>query len=231
MRDHQTISVETHLSHVPLFEGLHADEIALIAKGTREIHAKKGEVLFHRGDACTGFHVMVYGQVKLVFSSSQGTEKVVEVIREGQSFGEALMFLEKPYIVSAHALNDSLLLYVSKSVIFDEIARDHSFARKMLGGMAMRLHQLITDVEAYSLQSGTQRIIGYLLRELPEWQLNASDVVIELPVNKGVIASRLNLTQEHFSRILHELSSLGLILVEGRRIHIPSVSKLSKYQI
>lgn len=231
MRDHQPISVETHLSHVPLFEGLHADEIALIAKGTREIHAKKGEVLFHRGDACTGFHVMVYGQVKLMFTSSQGTEKVVEVIREGQSFGEALMFLEKPYIVSAHALSDSLLLYVSKSVIFDEIERDHSFARKMLGGMAMRLHQLITDVEAYSLQSGTQRIIGYLLRELPEWQLNASDVVIELPVNKGVIASRLNLTQEHFSRILHELSSHGLILVEGRRIHIPSVSKLSKYQI
>lgn len=231
MRDHQPISVETHLSHVPLFNSLHPDEIALIAKGTREIHAKKGEVLFHRGDPCTGFHIMVYGQVKLVFSSSQGTEKVVEVIRDGQSFGEALMFLEKPYIVSAHALSDSLLLYVSKSVIFDEIERDHSFARKMLGGMAMRLHQLITDVEAYSLQSGTQRIIGYLLRELPEWQLNASDVVIELPVNKGVIASRLNLTQEHFSRILHELSSLGLIAVEGRRIRIPSVLKLNKHQI
>jgi hypothetical protein len=49
---------------------------------------------------------------------------------------------------------------------------------------------------------------------------------VTLPTNKGVIASRLNLTQEHFSRILHELSEKGLIVVEGRRIHIPDVEKL-----
>lgn len=47
-----------------------------------------------------------------------------------------------------------------------------------------------------------------------------------LPTNKGVIASRLNLTQEHFSRILHELSEKGLIVVDGRKIHIPDVEKL-----
>lgn len=231
MRDHQAISIESHLSHVPLFEGLHAEDIARIAKGTREIHAQKGDVLFHRGDPCNGFHVLVYGQVKLAFTSSQGTEKVVEVIRQGNSFGEALMFLEKPYIVYAQALSDSLLLFVSKAAIFEELEREHDFARKMLGGMAKRLHELMTDVEAYSLQSGTQRIIGYLLRELTEAQLNATDVVIDLPVNKGVIASRLNLTQEHFSRILHELSDLGLIVVDGRRIRLPSVPRLIRHQI
>jgi len=231
MRDHQPISVETLLSHVPLFDGLSPDELARIAKGTRELNAKKGEVLFHRGDACSGIHVLVYGQVKLAFTSSQGTEKVVEIIQPGHSFGEAIMFMEKPYIVFAQALSDSLLLHVSKAAIFDELARDHRVVRKMLAGMALRLHQLMTDVESYSLHSGKQRIIGYLLRELHENQLEATDVVLELPVNKGVIASRLNLTQEHFSRILHELTELGLIVVEGRKIHIPSVPKLNQHQI
>ena len=51
-----------------------------------------------------------------------------------------------------------------------------------------------------------------------------------LSTNKGVIASRLNLTQEHFSRILHELTELGLIVVEGRRIHIPNVANLRKHE-
>ena len=50
-----------------------------------------------------------------------------------------------------------------------------------------------------------------------------------LPTNKGIIASRLNLTQEHFSRILHELSEKGLVVVEGRKIHIPDVGKLRTY--
>ena len=87
----------------------------------------------------------------------------------------------------------------------------------------------MTDVEAYSLHSGTQRVIGYFMHELLESQHGEEHVVLELSSSKGVIASRLNLTQEHFSRILHDLSDLGLIVVEGKRIRIPSVPKLQKH--
>lgn len=97
--------------------------------------------------------------------------------------------------------------------------------------MVMRMHQLMLNVEAYSLYSGKQRIIGYLMHELPESRLDDENTVLELHVNKGLIASRLNQTQEHFSRIRRELSELGLIKVEGRRILIPSVDRLHKYQM
>jgi CRP-like cAMP-binding protein len=80
------------------------------------------------------------------------------------------------------------------------------------------------------LHSGKQRIIGYLLRELSDEDLSGTNIAITLPTNKGVIASRLNLTQEHFSRILHELTELALIIVEGRKIHIPCVAKLRKHE-
>lgn len=230
MRDHQPINIETLLSHIALFNSLRPDELSRIAKGTRELRCEKGEMLFHRGDPCSGFHVLVFGQVKLTFTSAQGVEKIVEVIQQGQSFGEAIMFLDKPYVVSAQTLSSCLLLHVSKSVIFDELERDHDFVRKVLAGMAMRMHQLMLDVEAYSLHSGKQRIIGYLMHELLESQLHEDNVILELQTTKGVIASRLNLTQEHFSRILHELSDLGLIKVEGKRILIPSIERLQKHQ-
>ncbi|RIX45198.1 MAG: Crp/Fnr family transcriptional regulator [Rhodocyclales bacterium GT-UBC] len=230
MQANHPINIEALLTHVPLFNGLAPDEIARIARGTREIHAAKGEILFHKGDSCTGFHLLVYGQVKLAFTSPQGSEKVVEIISQGQSFGEAIMFMDKPYIVFAQTLSDSLLLHVSKAAVNTELDRDPVFSRKMLAGMSMRLHQLMNDVESYSLHSGKQRIIGYLLQELPEADENGINVSITLPTNKGVIASRLNLTQEHFSRILHELTELGLIVVEGRKIHIPSVPKLRKHE-
>ena len=230
MPNSQPINIEALLANIPLFNGLAPEEIARIARGTREVNASKGEILFHKGDPCNGFHLLVYGQIKLAFTSSQGTEKVVEILTQGQSFGEAVMFMEKPYIVFAQALTDTLLLHISKNAVFDELARDHNLCRKMLAGMAMRLHQLMNDVESYSLHSGKQRIIGYLLRELPEVEGNGKNVVITLPTNKGIIASRLNLTQEHFSRILHELSEDGLIVVEGRKIHIPCVANLQKHE-
>src|SRR5574343_391975 len=229
MQGNHPINIEALLTHIPLFNGLAPEEIARIARGTREIHANKGELLFHKGDPCNGFHLLVYGQIKLAFTSPQGSEKVVEIISQGQSFGEAIMFMDKPYIVFAQALTDSLLLHVSKAAVYEELQRDHNLCRKMLAGMAMRLHQLMSDVESYSLHSGKQRIIGYLLRELPEADADGTNVAVTLPTNKGIIASRLNLTQEHFSRILHELTDHGLIVVEGRKIHIPSVTKLRQH--
>ena len=228
MHPHQHgINIEALLAHVPLFNGLEADEIARLARGSREITAARGDILFHKGDTPTGFYLIVYGQVKLAFTSPQGGEKVVDIVGQGQTFGEAVMFMDKPFMVYAQALADSLLLHISKSAILDELDNDPKLGRKMIAGLSMRLHHLINDVESYSLRSGRQRIIGYLLREYPNDRERS--ITVTLPTNKGVIASRLNLTQEHFSRILHELSEKGLIVVEGRKIHIPDVEKLRIY--
>ena len=217
----------TLLAALPMFNSLNAEEIGRLAAATREFGVARGEILFHRDDPCTGFHVVVEGQIKLAFLSAQGNEKVVEIIRPGQSFGEAVMFMDKPYPVYAQALCETRLLHIAKSALDSELERDPRLGRRMLAGMAMRLHKLIADVESYSLQSGQQRIIGYLLRELPE---NASGPAeIRLPTSKGVIASRLNLTQEHFSRILHELGEQGLIVVDKRVIGIPDIDRLRRH--
>lgn len=225
-----SIKVQAILSNLPLFSDMRPEDLERIAAGTQILHADKGETIVHRGEACTGFHVVVYGQVKLGFTSPQGAEKVVDIIGPKQSFGEGLMFLEKPYIVTAQALADCLLLHVSKTVVFRELEADPSFARRMLAGISRRLHALVNDVEAYSLRSGTQRVIGFLLRGAPSEDVGENAFDVALPANKNIIASRLNLTPEHFSRILHELAAASLIEVEGRTVHVLDLARLRKYE-
>ena len=140
------IKLQSFLANLPLFRELNPEEIDRLALGTREIYAARGEILFHKGDPCVGFHVVVYGQVKLAFSSPHGAEKVVDIIGQGQSFGEALMFMERPYIVYAQTLADSMLVHVSKETVFAELDRDPRFARKMIAGLSSRLHALVRDV-------------------------------------------------------------------------------------
>jgi len=213
------------LSKLPLFSDLAPEDLDFLAERTREIKASRGDMLFQRGDPCTGFHTVVYGQVKLAFTSPGGAEKVVSIVGPGQSFGEALMFMEKPYIVYAQALTDAMLLHVAQSAVFEALERDRMFARRMLAGLSRRLHGLITDVEAYSLHSGTQRVIGYLLKD------DAADGhTIELQVQKTVIASRLNLTPEHLSRILADLHARRLIEVDGKRITLLDIERLRDYE-
>jgi CRP-like cAMP-binding protein len=216
--------INAFVASTALFKQLAEDEIERLAEHTREVRAERGTILFHRGDPSSGFYIVVYGQVKLFFTSLRGDEKVLEVVGPGQSFGEAVMFMNRPYPVSAQTLADSLLLYVRRDAVIAELERDPRLASRMIAGLCRHIHGLVSDVESYSLRSGAERVIGYLLRDCDGDTNGAYEV--QLSTTKGVLASRLNITQEHFSRILHDLSARGLITVNGRTIRVNDVARL-----
>ncbi len=217
------IRIQAFLANLPMFSEMGAAELDRVAAGTGPLYFDEGQCIFQSGDCCTGFHMVVYGQVKLAFTSPHGGEKVLEILRPGQTFGEGLLFLDKPYLVYGQALADSLLLHVAKHVVLEELG-PNPFGRRMMAGLARRVHSLVRDVEAYSLRSGQQRVIDYLLAELPEACAGSAEV--RLTPSKSVLASRLNMTPEHFSRLLHDLADAGLIEVNGRAIRVPSVERL-----
>ena len=222
------VKIAALLAHLPLFSEMSATELGRIAEGAREVHLARGDVLFQRGDASNGFYVVIHGRVKLALSSPQGIEKVVELIGPGQSFGEAVMFMDKPYPVYAQALIDTLALHIGKHVIVDGIEGDPAFCRKMLAGLSVRLHRLIQNVESLSLRSSEQRVIDHLLQNLDDVK-EGRDIHISLSANKNVIASNLNITPETFSRVLHNLSDAGLIKVDGKDVCIKDIAKLRTY--
>jgi len=228
----RSFDVPKYLSVLPLFNDLTPLELAHVAGGCTMRRMERGEMVFRVGERCEEFHVVVTGQVKLFVLAASGQEKVVELISPGQSFGEAIMFTDRPYILSAQSLGDTLLMTVSKRVVLEEIARDHRFALRMLAGLSRRLHGLIHDVEAYALHSGLQRVIGYLLRDQVIEDNEAGESrTISLPVSKATIASRLSLTPEYFSRVLHELAAEGLIEIDRREIRIVDAPRLARFQI
>jgi CRP-like cAMP-binding protein len=204
------------LAQTPLFSELPVEELDPLVRGTHKIRARRAEVIFRRGDPCVGFYVVVFGQVKLMHVSAAGVERVVRLIGAGDSFGEALMFLQKDHIITAEALCDTLLLHVPREALFERLDRDPPLARRMLASLSRRLFMLMGDVSAYTMRSGQQRLIGYLFREAR----GRFGEPFRIEVTKGVIASRLNLTPEHFSRMLRELSERNLIRVRGREFTI-----------
>lgn len=226
---HRAIDIPQMLSHLPLFVELSAEQLAHIAAGTREKRLAKGEMLFQKGDPPRGFFVIVFGQVKLAFPSSQGNEKVVDILGPRQCFGEAVMFMDRPYPVFAESLSDTLLLHISKNAVFELLEHDPFFARRMLAGLSLRLHALVQDVESYSSRSSTQRVIGFLLQHCEAGADCEGEKTIALPTSKQVIASRLNLTPETLSRIFHDLAEAKLISVHGKEITIHEMKNLREF--
>ena len=209
------------LMALPMFSGLDAEQVRGLTRGARILQMQRGSILFHAGDSSEGFHVLCEGHIKLSMTSPSGNEKVIDLVGPGRSFGEAVMFMEVPYVVTAEALSEVRLIVLSRQVLFDEIERHPRIARCIIACMAQRLHQLTADVESYTLRSARQRVAGFLLELAGEQSADRHDgMMVEFVTRKGVIASRLNLTQEHFSRVLHELALTGLIRVQGRTVEL-----------
>jgi len=217
--------------NLPLFRDLGECELEAIGVAAVEQRVAAGTVLYRRDDPCDGFHIIVIGRVKLALLATAGAEKVVEILGPGESFGEAAMFLGRRHTLCAEALADSLLLFIRSGAMLDAIERNPVLARRMLQEMSQRLYYLVADIEAYTMKNATERVTGYLLAALPDDLGPERPADIQLAASKSVLASRLNITREHFSRILHELSQSGLIRVNGRKIRILDQARLRDHKI
>lgn len=223
-------NIPRFLAVLPLFSDLSPAELSRVALGCQVRRLARGDTLFRFGEPCEEFHVVVTGQVKLFALSPAGQEKVIELVGPGHSFAEALMFTDKPYILNAQSLATTLLLTVSKQAVLSEIERDPRFSLRMLAGISRRLHGLVHDIESGALHSGIQRVIGYLLRERQiDESGDGEGFTVSFPVSKATVASRLSLTPEYFSKVLHELEAEKLIEIDKRDIRIIDVSRLACY--
>lgn len=220
-------SIAEILSRQPLFRGLSEGELTQISAGCREFRVKKNELIFHKGDNAEGMHVVVMGQVKLSLPSAQGMEKVVHMCGPGSTFGEAVVFLDKPYPVTAQSTAETLLLLISKRVLLDAMEGSPMLCRKMMASLSSRLHELLGDMETCMLRGSVQRVVCFLVQAAPSAELSSYE--INLPASKQTIASQLNLAPETLSRVLGQLSEAALIQVKGRAIKVLDREKLVGY--
>ncbi len=221
-------SHERFLAGLPLFAGMGEADVRRLARSATEVRVPRDTVIFRQGEGCGGLLFVVEGQIKLTLQNARGDEKVIDLMGPGSSFGETALFLGEPHCEVAEAIADSVLVQLGRDAVLEEIRRNAGFSGRALEAVCRRLAQRTRDLESVTLHSGSQRVTAYLLSQLPD-TVNGTPFTIRLPAKKSLIASRLNLTQEHFSRILHEIQAAGLIEIGGRDIRIIDTARLRAY--
>lgn len=208
-----------------LFSGLNEEQFTQVIASSKVITLKVGEVLFRQQQSARYFYLLTEGNIKLYRLSLDGAEKVIELIRVGQTFAEAVMFMQvEIYPVNAQALVDSQLIRIEMSVFRDLLEHSSQTSLKILGLMSQRLHGLVKEIEELTLQNAKMRVVQFLLRELPE--NTSKPYQLQWNVPKNVIASRLSVRPETFSRILQQLVQEELVRIDGKNIEILDIDGL-----
>jgi CRP-like cAMP-binding protein len=198
-----------------------------LAAHARRRHLGRGEVLFRAGEPLQAIYGVFQGHMQLSRVAGDGSEKVVEIIGPGETFAEAVLFMQREaYPVDARALEDCELLGVEAAAINRLLDERPGLARQLLGSLSRRLHNLVQDVESLALLDATGRVVGFLLaRGGPQAQAD-EPFSVELPAKKAAVASRLGVQPETFSRVLARLRQEGVITVAGDRIDVLAPERL-----
>ncbi|NOZ11845.1 MAG: Crp/Fnr family transcriptional regulator [Gammaproteobacteria bacterium] len=222
------LSLTSELQHSYLFAGVDDAQLRRVVESSSVLTLADGEQLFARNDPAKHFFQVRSGQFKLFRLSKNGIEKVIHVIGPGETFAEAIMFMEHhSYPVTAEALTKSEVIAFESKVFIEILRESVDTCFRVMSDMSMRLKMRLDDIDALSLQNATLRFVTYLLQQLPEDSNDPSDIHLTLP--KSVVASRLSIQPESFSRILHNLIKQGLINVDGPAIHINDLKGLRSF--
>lgn len=222
-----TLPATQVLRRTPLFMTLTEDDLRGVAAVAVPRKYGRKETVFREGDPADGFFVVQTGKVKVFKLSEEGKEQVLHVLEQGQSFAEAAIFEGGAYPAHAETLADSELLLLPKVAFIHLLERNPRLAVRMLASLSRWLRRMTDLVENLSLRDVESRLVFYLSEELKSRGIPARDgVVLDLPVSKNVLASRLGTVPETFSRTLKKLQGEGLIAVRGKQIRILSAGPL-----
>lgn len=199
-----------------LFSRLTDLQLQRVYRHAKIVQLEDGQLLFAQGETVRYFYLVLQGKIKLYRMSPDGQEKIIEIVPAGEVFAEALMFMDQPYYpVSSAALSATVVVGIDardfKAMLWDSV----DTCLLLLGDMSFRLRKLVHEIDTLTLHSGTCRVASYLLQHAPEDQQ-----CFDLDIAKSVIAARLSIKPETFSRIIKNLREQGILSIEGNKITI-----------
>lgn len=209
--------------HIYLFDKLSDAEFKQVAEHARLVKLAAGDILFTQGDFCHNFYVVLGGMMKLFRMSPDGTERVLELIGARQLVGEDAMFVGQ-YSVHADALEATQLIAFDSRTFSHLLHANPALCLRMMTLMGHRQQNLIDEIGNLTLQNAIQRVTQYLIKE----KGNLCDIACAIRLNspKQVIASRLGVKPETFSRIIAKLRNEGMIDCIKNTIVLKNVASL-----
>jgi CRP-like cAMP-binding protein len=202
------------LARLPLLQSISRQHFAEVVRQARALHYRRGQLVARRGEPVPGLFAVAYGMVKLELHGAAGAERILRLVGPSQTFGEIALFRQQPLPLDAVAVVDTGLVLVPAATLLTLIETDAHFARGLVASLCQRLHAMVTDFEATTMHGATGRLAAYL----QSLAVSPAASSVTLPAAKKLIAARLGMTKETFSRALHELAHAGVVRVAGREV-------------
>jgi CRP/FNR family cyclic AMP-dependent transcriptional regulator len=200
------------LRRVPLFSSLTDDQISLLENSFVKRKFKTNSLVFRQGEQSESFFCILVGRAHVVMRDTQGREVISETLKQGDYFGEMSLIDVQPHSASVRAIAVCELLMIERDVFASCLPKPETPAFSIMLSLVSRLRKADKKIETIALQSGRERILGFL-REASEPD-DRGNMVIARKLTASHISKNIGASRELTARIVKSLKDEGLLVIQ-----------------
>ncbi|RQO40492.1 Crp/Fnr family transcriptional regulator [Chryseobacterium sp. KBW03] len=193
------------------------DENILISAGAETRHYTPSEMIFCEGDIPNYYYQISKGEVKLNNYNEEGREFIQNILSDGESCGESILFIKKPYPMNAEAITECRVLRLHKSVFFNLLSESPELCMEVSSYLSERLYYKFIMMQNLSSQNPSIRLKG-LMDYLKSFQKDVSPYSFLVPLTRQQMASLTGLCVETAIRTIKHMERDKILRIENRKI-------------
>ena len=201
------------LTSVELFGEMLEEEIDDLTTLAQIKKLGKDVTIFHAGDPADAVFVVASGRVKVVITSSDGTEFILTVLGAGQVFGEMALLESAPRSASVVTLSTVEVLIINRSDFQRLLDSNPRISQRLMAILSRRLRRANAKMESLAYMDVAGRLARYLLDLARDHgqRLGNGWVVVRRPTHSD-IAHASGTRRETVSRLINEFEEgFGLV--------------------
>ncbi|MFP4662063.1 MAG: Crp/Fnr family transcriptional regulator [Halanaerobiales bacterium] len=215
--------MKTDLSSIELFSDFNEDYLHKLNNITFLRKYKKEDYIFIEGEKSDAFYIIREGKVKIVKTSVDGKEKILNIMGSGDFLGEMGVIESKPRSASGIALTSLEVLVIEREDFMKLIQDNPLIALKIIVELAKRLRHANEDIELLAF-SDVETRLKELFRRMAVAGETAGKMTLE-KITHHEIADHIGTSRETVTRLINRLVDHQLIEIDKEKILLINLDK------
>ena len=219
------------LRTIRLFEGLPADQYALVAERGRLRSYKPETVIINQDDTGETLYLIMKGIVKVSLNRPDGRDVFLAVLAQGDHFGE-LSLIDSKYRSADIVDSEETVLLLIDRALFDELTYCRQFMLNLLSSLAARSRRGNERVANLATMS-VQGLVAHHILEFAELYgqrgANGKDIIIPIRITQNDLADVVGASRERVNHVIKHFKENASISVNSQyRITVHKMTELRR---
>lgn len=213
-----------YLRSTSLLEGLKEESLVALANAARFVKVARGAYLFYQSDPADSIYILRSGEMRVVLSSADGREMIINELRPGDCFGEVSLLTTGERTAGAQAWENSEVLEIKARPFLRILDIEPALSRRMLAIATERLLKAHQRESALAFLDAPARVARVLL-EMDEMDKLGPDKGY-VTLSQEELAQRTGLTRQTVANSLGHWRRQDWLLTGRGRIMLLNRSAL-----